>query len=202
MKFVVVLALCLGAASAATLFPVLNVSLLSQNPNPVMAGGIVTIRLNVQNTGAAQADNLVVGLDYTYPFSAMPGAKENYTILSLPRYPEAYSTTTLEFKALVDPNATAGEYQLGIARSVGTSVATWGEGSDEITLRVTGEEFADVTIDKTSIAPGEEANVTFTVTNAGTAPLQNLVLSWSEDSGEILPLGSDNTRQVRELGVG
>jgi hypothetical protein len=44
--------------------------------------------------------------------------------------------------------------------------------------------------------------LTFTITNVGSSPLNNLVFSWSEDSSAILPVYSDDTKYIKHIGVG
>lgn len=61
-------------------------------------------------------------------------------------------------------------------------------------------EVVDVT--PTSLVPGEQSKLTFTIENLGDEDLENVVFSWEEKSGDILPIGSSNTQIIEELDEG
>jgi LPXTG-motif cell wall-anchored protein len=61
-------------------------------------------------------------------------------------------------------------------------------------------EVSDVS--PTSLVPGEQAELEFQVENTGNMDLDNLVFSWEENTGSILPVGSSNTQSIDSLGDG
>ena len=198
----VLLMLCISLAGAADEFELKNIqlSILGQSPDPAVAGGIVEVRLQLENTGHSEVNGVTIGLGYAYPFVPIPGEPQNQTILSLLPDSEDYGITNLNFRVGIDPTAGEGEYKLKINRkAVG---ANWMDSVDTVTIRVTGEEFAEIKLDKTELDPGEETEVIFTITNTGDAPLNNLAFSWEEEEDIVLPVGSDNTRYIKQLQIG
>jgi hypothetical protein len=72
-----------------------------------------------------------------------------------------------------------------------------------IVFRVEGGAIIDVSdVDIAELKPGGEAKLTFTITNIGNSPLQNLVFSWNEGGGVILPIYSDNTKYIEYIDAG
>jgi hypothetical protein len=57
-------------------------------------------------------------------------------------------------------------------------------------------------VDMAELNLGEETKLIFTVTNIGNSPLQNLVFSWNEGEGVILPVYSDNTKYIEYIDAG
>ncbi|MCD4739952.1 COG1361 S-layer family protein [archaeon] len=195
------LVLCMSLASADIYeIPTITLSTLGQTPDPAVAGGIVEVKLQLENTGYIEVNNITIGLDYEYPLTQIPGEPESITIKTLAPKSEDYGTTNLIFKVGIDPTAAEGEYKLKITRKA--EGITWYDSIESVTIRVTGEEFAALALDTTELQPGEETNVIFTITNTGDAPLQNLAFSWVEEDGTILPIGSDNTQYIKQLAVG
>ena len=75
--------------------------------------------------------------------------------------------------------------------------------SYSIVFMVEGGAIIDVSdVDMAKLNPGEETKLNFTITNIGNSPLQNLVFSWHEPNGVILPVYSDNTKYIKYLDVG
>ena len=61
----------------------------------------------------------------------------------------------------------------------------------------------DVTqVSPTSLVPGEQTDLTFKVENTGDTDLNNVVFSWEEKTGSILPIGSSNTKSIDYLSQG
>ena len=70
-------------------------------------------------------------------------------------------------------------------------------------MSITSSQFAQIIyVDKAKLQPGQESSLTFTINNIGSAPLMNLVFSWSEAKGAVLPVYSGDTKYVKYLDIG
>jgi len=196
-----VLALFSAIATAQTIDePIVKSFLLNQNPDPARAGDVVEVRLRFQNTGGAEARNVWVEFTEEYPFTLLTGEKKMQTIESLPNWPEEENSKTVLFKTRVDREAMEGQYEIKFRYSTneGTSWVV-----KDFNIDITTREFAEIIyIDKTKLMPGKETEMTFTINNIGNAPLQNMVFSWDESDGIVLPVSTDNTRYIKYLGPG
>jgi hypothetical protein len=77
------------------------------------------------------------------------------------------------------------------------------EVSYSIVFIVEGGALIDVSdVDLAEMKPGEETELKFTITNIGNSPLRNLVFSWNEGEGVILPIYSDNTKYIEYIDAG
>jgi hypothetical protein len=106
---------------------------------------------------------------------------------------------------MVDANASEGIYDVDItstSKESGSSskpIAT----TKTIKIEVRGKEYAQiVTINKASIDVGKEEPLEFIITNTGNSPLKNMVVSWKDVKGVILPVYSDNTKYIKYLEPG
>ncbi|MFA6089698.1 MAG: hypothetical protein WC755_07590 [Candidatus Woesearchaeota archaeon] len=54
-------------------------------------------------------------------------------------------------------------------------------------------------ISPNTLIPGEEAEITFQIENTGDVDIENLIFSWTEKSGSILPIGMSNTKNIGML---
>ncbi len=192
-----------GAAEAAVTSPSsanLNVSLVSQTPDPARAGEMVELRFVIENTGGQATNNLQLELQPQYPFVEIPGEEYVKSVSALRAYQTGADAVPVKFKVRVDKDAIKGTNEINLKLSE--------EGSDvsiikEFDIEVTGSENAQtIYLDKSLLTPGEETALKFTITNAGSSPLQNLVFSWNEENGYILPVYSDNTKYVKYIDVG
>ncbi|VVB83783.1 Uncharacterised protein [uncultured archaeon] len=57
-------------------------------------------------------------------------------------------------------------------------------------------------VSPTSLTPGEQTELSFKIENTGNVDLDNIVFSWEEKTGSILPVGSSNTQSTDSLGEG
>ena len=57
-------------------------------------------------------------------------------------------------------------------------------------------------ISPTSLIPGEKSELSFKIENTGDEDLENIVFSWEEKSGNILPIGLSNKKSIEELDEG
>lgn len=59
-----------------------------------------------------------------------------------------------------------------------------------------------VKVSPTSLIPGEKSELNFELENTGDEDLENVVFSWEEKTGSILPIGLSNTKSIQEFDSG
>lgn len=197
-----ILVLALAASVFAASFEgtsVISVSLVNQDPDPAIAGEVVEVRFGVENTGGREVSNLLAELVEEYPFELVFGEDAIQIVGTIDKYQDDEDMKIIKYKLRSNRDATAGSYEL--------KVRYYEEGSDIIkqksfTLDIKNKESAEVIhIDKTSLVPGEETPLKFTVNNVGNAPLRDMTFSWENEDDIILPVGSDNTRYIKYLDI-
>lgn len=178
--------------------PVIKVTLLNQDPSPARAGDTAEIRLRVENTGGGTVENLELEILQNYPFTVIDGsALQNFGTLYA--YQTAKNYINTQYKLKIDKDAVKGKHELKIRYSFDNQ--EWVTVS--FNIEVTSKEFAQIIyVDRAKVEPGIETEMKFTITNIGSAPLQNMVFSWSEADGVILPVFSDDTKYIKYLDIG
>jgi len=199
--------LCLGAGTALGASngninsAAVQVNVTNQNPDTARPGEPVELTLSVQNIGNNNLKDIKVTLNPEYPFSKLSGEDLEKSISYLNARQEDDDAGVLKFKLMTDSNASEGTYDLDIVTTY-----TSGSGSDEKTytttktvqLEVQGKEYAQVV----TVSIAKEEPLEFIVTNTGTSPLKNLVFSWTDPKGVVLPVYSDNTKHIKYLEAG
>jgi hypothetical protein len=199
--------ICLGAGTAFGSNGNINsaslqVNLTNQNPDAARPGEPVELTLSVQNVGNKDLQDITVSVAPKYPFNQISGEALQKSISYLNARQEDNDAAVLKFKLMTDSNASESTYDIDIT----TTAKESGSSSNTITttqtiqLEVRGKEYAQiVTINKASIDVGKEEPLEFIVTNTGNSPLKNMVISWKDPKGVILPVYSDNTKYIKYL---
>ena len=65
-----------------------------------------------------------------------------------------------------------------------------------------GQKNLVVDLNPKTISPGNQTNITYSITNNGLTPVSDVLLTWSESTGLVLPLGSDNRNFVSRINPG
>jgi len=203
MLMAVVALLILGsvpvnAQSTASGTPYVDVTLNNQNPDPAKAGDTTRLSFTIANSGDGIAENPQIELLQDYPFTVVDG----YAVKNLSNlYPfqSGEDQLSVNYNVRIDKDATHSSYPLRVRYVY--------NGIDWITVtfnvNVVNNQFAQIIyVDKAKLTPGQETPLTFTITNVGSAPLQNLVFSWKEAQGEVLPVYSGNTKYIKYLDIG
>ncbi len=87
--------------------------------------------------------------------------------------------------------------------SQGSVTESMSEVTYTIVFRIVGGAIIDVSdVDMAELKPGGETKLEFNITNIGKSPLQNLVFSWNDAEGVILPVYSDNTKYIEYIDAG
>jgi hypothetical protein len=205
--------ICLGAgtalgASGLIDSSALQVNLTNQNPDPAHPGEPVELTLSVQNIGNNNLKDITVsvgpkmGSSSFYPFNQVSGESLQQSISYLNARQDNNDAAVLKFKLMTDANAAEGTYDIDVT----TTATQDGSSSNIITttktiqINVRGKEYAQiVTINKAAIDVGKEEPLEFVITNTGSSPLKNMVVSWKDPKGVILPVYSDNTKYIKDL---
>jgi hypothetical protein len=200
--FLILIFAMLATAANAALKDIkdVSISLVNQDPDPAIAGDVVEIRLGIENRGGQAAENLIIEVVPGYPFELIAGEEAEQKITKLDAYQYDEDMKILKFLVRVNRDANAGEYELVVKdHEEGSSVAA----KRSLSVDVKSKESAEIIhIDKTSLIPGKESSLKFTVNNVGNAPLRDMTFSWLNSDDIILPVGSDNTRYIKYLDVG
>jgi hypothetical protein len=201
---ILVLVLCVSAVHAELdNLASISLSLVNQDPDPAVAGDTVEIRIGIQNIGGGAVDNLTAELVPAYPFTLLSGDSAVQNIGAIQGYQGYYESSSMKiikYKVRVDKDAIAGSYDLKIKYYDGI-LGNMIEKS--LAIDVKGRENAEIIhIDKTTLIPGHQSSLKFSINNVGNAPLRDLTFSWENTDDIILPVGSDNTRYINYIDVG
>lgn len=178
----------------------LNVSMVNQNPDPARAGEVLELRFMVENYGGTEETNIQYELIPSFPFVAIPGEEYLRTINTLSAFQQGYDAAIIKFEVHVDSDAVKGTNDIQLKRYYSGSDITTTVSYD---IEVTGTEYAQIIyVDKAKLYPGNQTPLSFTITNVGNSPLRDLVFSWNEEDGVILPVFSDDTKYIKSIDVG
>jgi len=193
-----VIFLLVNIVSAQSESPVIKVTLLNYDPTPARAGDTVELRLRVENIAGGVAEKVELELMQDYPFTVIDReALKNLETLYAYQTADNYINTKYRLK--IDKDAVKGQHELKIKYRFNKGV--WITAT--FNIEITSKEFAQIIyLDKAQLDPGKETEMTFTITNIGSAPLQNMVFSWTEANGIVLPVFSDDTKYIKYLDIG
>ncbi|MCH8067158.1 MAG: hypothetical protein IIC69_01090 [Nanoarchaeota archaeon] len=177
---------------------VIKITLLNYDPSPARAGDTVELRLRVENIAGGVAENVELEIQDQFPFS-VTDTDALQDIGTLYAYQTADNYINTLYKLRVDKDAVKGQHELKLKYRHNKGIWI----TQSFNLEVTSKEFAQIIyIDKAQLDPGKETEMTFTITNIGSAPLQNMVFSWTEANGIVLPVFSDDTKYIKYLDIG
>ncbi|MEM2924800.1 MAG: COG1361 S-layer family protein [Methanocellales archaeon] len=171
------------------------VSNTKYEPYPAEPGSYLELWFLVKNRGDKSAENIVLQLVPEYPF-LVDREEESYATIG---FLAGGSEAVVSFKVRVDANAIEGVSEI--------KLKFWARGETSATtetfyIQVAGKKNIEISeITPLILKPGEIANLNFTIANKGKSPIQDITFTWQESRDMILPIGSDNKRYIRSLGV-
>ena len=180
----------------------LNISLLSQDPDPLKPGDILEVRLAIENTGYEDIENCVLEIKPEYPFKALTGEKLVENIGTLGKRSEDDRRKVVKFKLGIENDVNEGKYPLKVYLYT-TGNENKAALSREITIDIDSESNAEIEyISVEKLVPGEKNNLVFGIKNVGNSPLKNAMFSWECTNDIILPVGSSNVKHVNLIDMG
>lgn len=183
----------------AAITPSIGIVLSSQNPYPVEPGGIVTIEIELQNTGLGEADDIVVKIEPKDPFTLIPGEKEIKTFSRI----EATKSVKTTYRLYVSKSAVSSDYEVdfryytkgdpsvAVVKSVSVSV----QGSPKLVL-------GSINSEPDKIEPGNTARLEVEVKNVGTGGAHYMEAILNSSSAYIVPVLAGGSYYVGDLDPG
>jgi hypothetical protein len=200
---VVALLVCLVPPSSAGTDA--SIVIAKVKPTELLPGETKTLTLTMQNAGSYDAKHITLNFQETQYISVV--GSSSVSIASL----NGWSSRDVTITVHVAKGAPSGIYAIPVTCTFdqyysegGQSVTeTMPEVTYSIVLQVTQGAIIDIAdIVPSELVPGEGTALQFTITNIGNAPLQDLIFSWTEADGVILPVSSDNTKYIDSIEVG
>ena len=200
---VVTLLLCIVPPSSAGIDA--NIVIAHVKPTELVPGETKTLTLTIQNAGSYDASRITLNFQENQYISVIGSSSVSIASLG------GWSTKDLTITVHVAKGAPSGTYAIPVTctfdqyNTEGSQAVTetMPEVSYSIALRVAQGAIIDIAdIVPSELVRGERTDLQFTITNIGNYPLENLVFSWNEAQGVILPVYSDNTNYIDHIDVG
>lgn len=206
-----VLALCgIVAVLACLIAPIsagtnANVVIANVKPTELLPGETKTLTVTLQNGGSYDAKHVTLNFQESQYISVV-GSSSVYAG-SINGWSSKDVTATVH----AAKGAPSGSYAITATCTFDQYYSAGGEAVTEampevsysIMLTVAQGAIIDIAdIVPTELKPGELTELQFTVANIGSYPLENMVFSWTEANGVILPVNSDNAKHISYIGIG
>ncbi|RZN34103.1 MAG: hypothetical protein EFT35_09805 [Methanophagales archaeon ANME-1-THS] len=200
---VVVVLVCIIHPSSAGIDA--NIVITKVMPTELVPGETKALTLTIQNAGSYDARRITLNFLENQYISVVGSSSVSIASLG------GWSTKDLTITVHVAKGAPSGTYAIPVTctfdqyNTEGTQAVTetMPEVSYSIALRVAqGAIIVISDIAPSELEPGERTDLSFTITNVGNYPLEDLVFSWTEAKGVLLPVNSDNTKYIEHIDVG
>ncbi len=179
-------------------------NLVNQLPDPAEPGSYVEVRWKVENFGSKNAENVIVELLPTYPFSLEPGETAVRKIGSVWGRQIGEKGTIIYYKLRVDKDAVEGnnEIQLKYSLDNGESWFMF----DPFYVRIQTQDailaIESVSSDFDMIAPGEISTIKIKLKNLADSLIKDIKVKLDVDGVPFAPIGSTNEKTIKNLKSG
>lgn len=185
LVIVAILVLAVAPITSAQSSYILNLVVSDQSPYPVTPGEIVTLGVQIQNTGITEASSRTIEIMPKAPFTLLPGEEKIHTINRIP----GLGTHSLTYRLEVDPMAPTSAYNLDFRIFTGEVRNIFI--TESVSVQVEGEPslvIDDLFTNPEDLEPGALASVTAKVKNIGTGTARNVQISLNSSHDEIKPV--------------
>jgi hypothetical protein len=179
--------------------PVFNVILTKQTPYPVEPGKSVNVEVEVQNTGLADANNVVVEIAPADPFDLLIEAERTTTYTKI----SASSSVKVSYDLKVNDSAISNQYELEFRIYFANNPTNYL--SKKVLVNVQGDP--DFIIDSTwtvpeDIEPGGTVKIFARIKNVGTGTATQTQVTLNSTSGLLIPILSRGTVYLGDISPG
>jgi len=181
----------------------IEVTLISQEPDPVNPGEVVDLRFKIENLGATPTGNLIFEILPQYPFSIYKGSAIQ-KVASLQGLQKDDEGVILLYKIKVDEDAVEREESLDIRYKEDKFGSPWIIVEDfpvRIRTRDIVVSVESVTSSPDPITPGKETVVSFKIRNNADSLVRDLKikLDLSSSTTPFAPIRSTTEKQIYQL---
>ncbi len=188
---------------ASSVAPDLDVTLLSQSPDPVEPGQVVKVKFKIENNGGETTSNSYVKIVPQFPFTIY-GDEEEKDIGHLRASSTGADAVIVEFNLKVDEAAIEGDTELELM--VKTGEDSWIVYNDDdflidIQTHDAVLDITSITFEPQQVAPGETAEASIMVKNMADSLLKDIKfkLDFSGDDIPLAPYQSSSERRIALL---
>lgn len=178
----------------------LQLSFISQRPDPVEPGQYVELRWRVANQGGASQD-YTFEIRPEYPFTVDGNTPRIINQATVGSYEPTDSGATIFFRVRVDPNAVEGSNTIKLFYYKSDKSTT--EYFIEQSVRVEGRkglvELAKYQTNPQSVKVGTLFNITLDVENLGSSFVNNVKLTLDTKDTPFTPIGSSNQKTIKTI---
>jgi hypothetical protein len=186
LTILAILILAFISKSAIAAEPLIQAT-FSVYPTTIYPGNDGYIQLTLKNSGTASANRIKVS-SVSWDRGITPFGNWIGEIGAL----AAGDSSISIYKFSVSNNASSGLYSISFTIDYCQDSSCRTINPNAI-IAVQAPSTVELTsINPTSLKLGERVNLTFTITNKGSAQINNVIFTWSSSGNAILPLGSDN----------
>ena len=179
--------------------PAIDITLLSQTPDPVEPGQLVHLRFQIQNNGGQTNSDVVIHLRESYPFTLYgDDADKNIGILRA-----GTETVIVEYDLKVDEKASGTRTEVELeARYDGVTKLFE---NDEFQVDIRTQDpilyLKEIIVEPKQIAPGGTGTVDVVVQNVGPELLKNIRIKMQLDNGSMpfAPYQSSSLQILQQL---
>ncbi len=185
-----------GAFAVSDYAYLVEVSSTSYLPATIYSGDVVSVAIDIKNL--AYYINIVdlnISLDLGEQFELVD---DGGTIELI----KPGSTKTIVPKFRVSEGTVPGYYPVAVMfEYLRDGVKVTERYSITVPVSEAGKTI-DLGVEPQVMNPGSPTELIFSLKNTGKTPLSNISLAWTEENSLVLPLGSDNRKQIDLIGAG
>ena len=167
--------------------PIINITMLSQDPDPVGPGEYFEVRFKIHNDyGGSVAERFQVMLDPDYPFSLDKNEEALRNIGEMPALGDAGNVLVLKFKVRVAENAVEGANPLKLKYKHGS--LGWISREFDVDVQTVDANLGIVGVETLpeKIKPGEEVTLNIKVKNMADSTMKDVTLKLDLTYSELL----------------
>ncbi len=182
--------------------PKLTVTLISQSPDPVEPGEIVTVKFKIENEGAQSAEDAIVKIIPKQPFSLYGDVAEK-NIGKLRATSTGADAEIVEYKLKVADDAVEAETEIELFVYIGKTGYSYGDDQFNIDIETRDAilDISSIKIEPQQIPPGQEGSIKITLKNLADSIIKDITLDldFSSVSLPIAPYQSLSKKQIASL---